>query len=416
VTEQRLATERALETLDALGDPPEGVDPAAFRAAVEYARGRYEVGLDHYHGAVTNIGFTGADRVLDVGSGAGHWCFALSYENAHVEGIEPRPEYVAIAQAVASALELDERVSFRVARAEDDLFPERSFDLACCHSVLMYTDHERAVGNVARRLTPGGRFYLGYTTLGYRLQVIAEAAAAESWDRVLGRVRVLMSDLLYRCGLHRTPRSRVRVFTGEELARIARFFGLEVVSQPGVQDDPGDVLGYPLTVDFVFRGSGPAEEPPEGLHTLDRLVQDGLPHAVCDRLSGRADSLDPAGLDVLVRALVKAGRSGEPSFEPALARLEGMEHAVTRGLALHERWEFAAALEQYGLDPGHRDSGFLAATCLLALSRHDEARVAFEAEGGFRGWAGELACALEADDFESAGRLCERLSRGQLEV
>jgi SAM-dependent methyltransferase len=414
-TRLRASNERALRTLRGLGDPPAGIDPTAFRAAVEYACGRYEVGLPHYHRAVTEIGFTGRDRVLDVGSGAGHWSIALAYENARVDGIEPRREYVAIADTVAAALELDERVSFRVARAEDDLYRDESFELVCCHSVLMYTDHERAVGNIARLLTAGGRFYLGYTTLGHRLQVISEAAAEEKWDRVLGRVRVLMADLLYRCGLHRTPRSRVRVFAPDELARLARFFGLRVVSQPGVQDDPGSFLGHSRTVDFVFERSVTREEPPtpEDLYALERLIQDGLPHTVCALLTERADALAPATLDLLVRALIKAGRTGEPSFEPALAQLEGPEHGLARGLALHERWEFASALEQYRLAEA-RDAGFLSAACLLTLGRLDEARAAFEAEEGLRGWAGELACALEAGDFPAAGRLCDRMSRDQL--
>ncbi len=401
-----------LESLEAV---PEGVDPETFEAAVRYARERYEIGLPHYAEVVRTIGFTGRDRALDIGSGAGHWCLALAGENGQVEGVEPRREYVAIAETLVSELGLEDRVSFRVGRGEDDLYPPDSFDLVCCHGVLMFTDHELVLRNVARWLRLGGLFYLGYTTTGLRLQTIAEAVAGSDWDRALGRARILMGDFLFRGGVHRTPRTRVRVFSPEGLVRMGRFLGLQLVSRPEVQDDPGAFAGYPNTTDFVFRRA--EEEPapaPDDVEALDQLVGDGLPHAVCEQLEGAAESLQPGALDVLARALVKAGRSDDPRLEEIMGRLAGPEHALARGLYQHDRLKFALALDDYDLLEAHPDKAFLRAACLLGLERYGEARSLFDAEGGLRGWTGALACALESGDHEAALELAALLSRRQL--
>jgi SAM-dependent methyltransferase len=411
-----LANRAALRRLESLEGAPEGVDAAAFEAAVDYARERYEIGLTHYNEVVRKIGFTGRDRALDIGSGAGHWCIALAFENAQVEGVEPRGEYVAIAEALAGELGLEDRVSFRVGRGEEDLYQPGSFDLVCCHGVLMFTDHELVLRNVARWLRPGGLFYLGYTTAGLRLQTIADGVAGSDWDRALGRARVLMGDFLFRCGIHRTPRSRVRVCSAEDLIRMGRFFGLEFVARPEVQDDPGAFAGYPNTVDFVFRRTEEARPPAvtNDVQALDVLVRDGLPHAVCEQLEGAADSLEPPALDVLARALVKAGRWKDPKLEGIIARLGGPEHALARGLYQHDRWKFALALDEYDLLEMHPDKAFLRAGCLLGLERYEEAHGLFDAEGGLRGWTGGFVCALESGDHEAARELAALITPRQL--
>jgi SAM-dependent methyltransferase len=418
------ANATAIARLENLVDTvPAGLDEGRYRAAVEYALGRYRVGLDHYHRAVRRASLDGHRDVLDVGSGAGHWCVALAAANQSVQGVEPSLEYVAIAEAVVGALGLGERISFTAATAEAAELPAESFDCVCCHSVLMFTEHETTVRNVRRWIRDGSPFYVGYTSAGSRLKALSVGAAKRNWNMLEVNTRALLGQELYRCGLNRTPGTRTRTFSPDELVRLVSALGFDERARPGVQDGIPEFAGYPGTIDFVFEAvaGAPAQrrlETLEGeawLRAGEELVDTGLPRLVLESIDERGTRVStPEDAALYARALVKAGRVGT-ALEEALGVLgRGGEHAVTRGLARHEEWDYAGAQEAYeAAPPSHPDGRFLLAHCLLQLGRHEDAERLYtdeeEATDGLRGWLGRLAVAVELRDEKALDQLIRKL-------
>jgi SAM-dependent methyltransferase len=97
-----------------------------------------------------------ARRVLDVGSGVGHWARIIGRflpADAHVTGVEREPEWVRIAAERSDA----RRFTFQVGTAEALPFADDSFDLATCQTVLMHLpDPVAALREMVRVVRPGG--------------------------------------------------------------------------------------------------------------------------------------------------------------------------------------------------------------------------------------------------------------------
>jgi SAM-dependent methyltransferase len=101
----------------------------------------------------------GLDRVrsvLDVGSGVGHWArliAAIVSPEAAITGVDPEPEWVREASR-----RTPERFTFVEGTGEDLPFPDATFDLVTCQTVLIHTPDPRAVIREMRRVTkPGGQ-------------------------------------------------------------------------------------------------------------------------------------------------------------------------------------------------------------------------------------------------------------------
>jgi tetratricopeptide (TPR) repeat protein len=229
--------------------------------------------------------------------------------------------------------------------------------------------------------------------------------------------RALLGQELYRCGINRTPGTRTRTFSPDELVHLASPLGFEERARPGVQDGIHEFAGYPGTIDFVFEAAAPATEGLEGKEWLDagrELVDAGLPQLVVESIEERGDpTATPQAAALYARALVKAGRSDE-ALDAALAALgDGPEHADLRGLARHDASDFACAHEEYAAaPPSHPDRSFLLAACLLQLDRHADAERLFAAEEGLRGWVGRLAVAVALRDEDALERVITELPAG----
>jgi SAM-dependent methyltransferase len=98
--------------------------------------------------------------VLDVGCGVGHWGMLLASvmpENARVTGIDREPSWIKEATARATARGLDGRFSYRQGEAERLPFPDNSFDLTTCQTVLIHlSDPAAAIAEMLRVTKPGG--------------------------------------------------------------------------------------------------------------------------------------------------------------------------------------------------------------------------------------------------------------------
>ena len=97
--------------------------------------------------------------ILDVGCGTGRLLrkAAARFPDADLLGVDPAPQML---KQAATAAE-DSGIHFMEAAAEDLPFPDDRFDLI--FSTLTFhhwSDQARAVGEVARVLTPGGRWLL----------------------------------------------------------------------------------------------------------------------------------------------------------------------------------------------------------------------------------------------------------------
>jgi SAM-dependent methyltransferase len=98
--------------------------------------------------------------VLDVGCGVGHWGMLLASvmpENVRVTGIDREPSWIKQARERALARGLDGRFSYRQGEAERLPFPDNSFDLTTCQTVLIHlSDPAAAIAEMLRVTNPGG--------------------------------------------------------------------------------------------------------------------------------------------------------------------------------------------------------------------------------------------------------------------
>lgn len=98
--------------------------------------------------------------ILDVGSGQGHWgltLFPFLHETAVLTGIEPEAKWREIASKRAELLELKQSATYLEGVAESIPFPENSFDLVTCQTVLIHVaDPLQALAEMKRVLKPGG--------------------------------------------------------------------------------------------------------------------------------------------------------------------------------------------------------------------------------------------------------------------
>jgi SAM-dependent methyltransferase len=99
-------------------------------------------------------------RVLDAGCGFGHWGQRLASvlpEGCRLVGVDPEERSLARAAERASERGLSGRFEYRRGRAESLNFPDSSFDMATCQTLLIHVPDPRAVlRELARALKPGG--------------------------------------------------------------------------------------------------------------------------------------------------------------------------------------------------------------------------------------------------------------------
>ena len=112
------------------------------------SRQRYESVLNRYgHGST----------VLEFGCGPGFFAPYLARRGASVTGIDISETAIAQAQERAVEQGVSGNLTLKVMNAEALEFPAHSFDLVCGVAILHHLDLDRAYGEIARTLKPGGR-------------------------------------------------------------------------------------------------------------------------------------------------------------------------------------------------------------------------------------------------------------------
>ena len=132
-----------------------------FGAVAEaYARSSYHSSGPDLAALVAAAQPTGAEQVLDMGSGAGHMALAMAKHVATVVGIDLTPEMVGVATSLAAERGVG-NVGFRQADVVALPFDDASFDIVTSRvSAHHYADPQRAVAEAFRVLRPHGRFFL----------------------------------------------------------------------------------------------------------------------------------------------------------------------------------------------------------------------------------------------------------------
>jgi ubiquinone/menaquinone biosynthesis C-methylase UbiE len=110
---------------------------------------------------LTLLGISPGEHVLDVGCGSGAVTRDIARrvsERGRAVGLDPSPKLLALAREFAAEAGLADRVEFREGDALRLPFPDRSFDVVVCATVLSHVPGgEAAIPELARVLRPGGR-------------------------------------------------------------------------------------------------------------------------------------------------------------------------------------------------------------------------------------------------------------------
>ncbi len=132
--------------------------------------------VDEFHGGqrpatmrlAELVGFTGTERVLDVGSGLGGPSRYLAWRyGLRVSGVDLTAEFVRVAQMLTRRTGLEGRVDYRQGSALDLPFADRSFDVVWSQNAAMnIADRDRLYGEMRRVLKPGGRLALQEVAAG----------------------------------------------------------------------------------------------------------------------------------------------------------------------------------------------------------------------------------------------------------
>ena len=132
--------------------------------------------VDEFHGgqrpATTRlaelVGFTGTERVLDVGSGLGGPSRFLAWRyGCRVSGVDLTADFVGVAEMLTKRTGLVGWVDYRQGDALDLPFEDRSFDVVWSQNASMnIADRDRLYSEMHRVLKPGGRLVLQEVVAG----------------------------------------------------------------------------------------------------------------------------------------------------------------------------------------------------------------------------------------------------------
>ena len=132
--------------------------------------------VDEFHGGqrpatvrlAELVGFTGTERVLDVGSGLGGPSRYLAWHyGCHVSGVDLTAEFVRVAEMLTRLTGLVDKADYRQGNALDLPFEDMSFDIVWSQNAAMnIADRDRLYREMRRVLKPGGKLALQEVAAG----------------------------------------------------------------------------------------------------------------------------------------------------------------------------------------------------------------------------------------------------------
>ncbi|MBZ0171662.1 MAG: class I SAM-dependent methyltransferase, partial [Phycisphaerales bacterium] len=116
---------------------------------------------EHYAERVDMTGFSGGDRVLDIGCGYGQWAVQLARHNGHVLALDRLDTMAECARILFEKYGItNAEAGVASLPALPDL-PDEGFDYIWCWGVYMFTPRAETLTEFNRLLRPGGRFLMG---------------------------------------------------------------------------------------------------------------------------------------------------------------------------------------------------------------------------------------------------------------
>jgi len=180
------------------------------------------------------LGVTAGERVLDVGCGSGVVTRDIARRvgpSGLAVGIDPSPQFLAVARELAEGAGLGGGVEFREGNALSLPFPDGAFDVVVAVTVLSHTPGgESAIAEMARVVRPGGRVgvfdldtdmtSITHPDRALTRRIVAAASDATAVDGWLSR---RLPQLFMRAGLVEV---RVRGFFPLEIDPLGFYAGL----------------------------------------------------------------------------------------------------------------------------------------------------------------------------------------------
>jgi SAM-dependent methyltransferase len=137
--------------------------------------------------------FTSAKSVLDVGCGVGHWgrlLAGLLDRDCQIVGVDRESEWISQASKMAERSGLLQTFHYHVADAHSLPFPDESFDIVTCQTVLMHLkDPKKALNEFMRVLKPNGRIIAAEPNNMVSNLMFDSVSVNDDIDDVVGRVR-----------------------------------------------------------------------------------------------------------------------------------------------------------------------------------------------------------------------------------
>ena len=140
--------------------PTETVQRQFGAVAAAYATSSYHANGPDLAELVTAGEFSGCERVLDLGCGAGHTALRVAARATSVVGVDVTGEMVAVATDLAARQHVT-NVTFEQGDVSALRFADGAFDVVTSRqSAHHYADPRKALAEAFRVLRPGGRFLL----------------------------------------------------------------------------------------------------------------------------------------------------------------------------------------------------------------------------------------------------------------
>jgi ubiquinone/menaquinone biosynthesis C-methylase UbiE len=167
----------------------------------------------------------GANRLLEVGCGTGHWCAFFSAHGFKVTGVDIAPEMIAVARAKGIA-----NASFQVADAHCLPFDDEEFDVTVAITTLEFVrDAEAVLQEMARCTRRSGGFIL------------------------VGMLNALATINAERKAAGDVPYSDARFFSRAEVKALLEPYGKSNVAVAAFVPRLAVALPLALVTDFVGR-------------------------------------------------------------------------------------------------------------------------------------------------------------------
>lgn len=381
--------------------------------AIDYAKMMWNKGQGNYVSNLGKIGFTGGKRALDVGSGSGHWVLSLAELNDFAHGIDINVEYTWISKIIAANHPFGQKAIFKHSRAEKVDYPDNYFDFIICHSVMMFTDHDKICNEFYRLLKPGGKLYIGYSGFGWYLKYFLVDGVIKGENKRLSSLDTIMDSYRYQCGLS-THNRRWLGLPSTTLKNLLASKGFVNFTQPGIQDSESSFLGIEATYDLLVEKPLTTTEDScqsmldknasEIATSIESCINKGDTSQALSLLSHPELKFDNARTHSLLsaRAFIKDGALQNAQRMLSLVKDNEADVCLVRGVFLHSAGHSADALHHYQkaiTEQNLEMVRFLVSLCLIDIAQFDEARKMLEESlkkdaNSLQTWFGLLKVAL----------------------